>query len=81
MSDPLSVRIQNDFTYHPATPETGGRHDMVRSILGGVAKNLAANLPEGRELSLVLTKLEEAMFWANAAIARSRTDEEVPNGN
>jgi hypothetical protein len=27
-------------------------------------------LPPGREKALVLTNLEQAMFWANAAIAR-----------
>ena len=77
--DYLALRIENDFKYHPsATPETGGRHDVVRSILGSVAQNLAVNLPAGRERALVLTKLEEAMFWAHAAIARSSTDEEAP---
>lgn len=28
------------------------------------------DVPEGREQSLALTKIEEALFWANAGIAR-----------
>lgn len=63
--------LANRFNYHPAnTPERQKAHENVREDLKHVAINLLALLPEGREKSLAFTKLEEAMFWANAAIAR-----------
>ena len=35
---------------------------------------MIASCPDSRELSLALTNLEQAVFWANASIARN----EVP---
>ena len=32
------------------------------------------NVPDGREKSLAMTKLEECCMWANAGIARSKED-------
>lgn len=62
--------VKNRFAFHPATEVTGSQHDAVRRDLSRVAQGLAKLLPDGREKSLALTKLEEAMFWANASIAR-----------
>jgi hypothetical protein len=62
--------IDNRFTYHPPDTERAAQHERVRGTMLAIAKNLNAILPPGRELALVLTHLEEAMFWANAAIAR-----------
>lgn len=62
--------VKNRFAFHPATEVTGPQHDAVRADLGRLAAKMAKTLPDGREKSLVLTHLEEAMFWANAAIAR-----------
>lgn len=45
-------------------------HEMVRENLKEEAVWMNEVLPEGREKSLAVTKLEEAMMWANAAIAR-----------
>ncbi len=39
-------------------------------MLRDVAQGLATITPPGREQSLMLTALEEAMHWANAAIAK-----------
>ena len=66
----LLENVKNRFAFHPATEVTGPQHDAVRRDLGRVAQGLAKLLPDGREKSLTLTHLEEAMFWANAAIAR-----------
>lgn len=65
--------LQNRFGYHPATDENGhgAKHDDVRRWCFLLARDLHNLLPEGREKATTFTKLEEAMFWANAAIARN----------
>lgn len=63
--------LRNRFDYHPPkTPERAAEHERLRSDCLHIALMLNDSLPEGREKSLALTKLEELMFWANAAIAR-----------
>jgi hypothetical protein len=63
--------IENRFTYHPpSTPERVEAHEHCRQVHTTLARVLNAMLPEGREKSLAITKLEESMFWSNAAIAR-----------
>lgn len=67
--------LENRFRYHP--PQTEQRrqaHETVRSGLLTTAERLDELLPDGREKSLAVTKLEEAMFWANAALARQPDD-------
>lgn len=61
------------FQYHPPTdPEARRAHESVRAQLAEVAERLGRLFPEGagREHALFVTKVEEAMFWANAAVAR-----------
>jgi hypothetical protein len=66
--------LENRFSFHPATTdETRQAHETIRNTCLRVAIDLDDQLPEGREKSLAVTKLEEVMFWANAAIAR-KTD-------
>ena len=63
------------FNYHP--PNTDAkveRHQQVREACRAAAEQVIdATGPPSREQSLAITKLEEAMFWANAAIAREIT--------
>jgi len=68
----IHERIENDFSFHPATGVTGPKHDRVRRLMRNVAHELALEVPAGREASVMLTKLEETMMWANAGIARER---------
>jgi hypothetical protein len=64
--------LLNRFAFHPAT--TQGRqedHQKVRDVCLRAAERVVELCPPGREQSLAVTKLEEAMMWANAGIARS----------
>lgn len=61
------------FQYHPPTTEqTKTDHEYVRRIFRETAERVKEVLPAGagRELALSITKIEEAMMWANAGIAR-----------
>lgn len=59
------------FEYHaPKTQTAIEMHQDVRSECLSIALSFNQTLPEGREKALAITKLEEAMFWANASIAR-----------
>ena len=55
----------------PPSPEVTEAHERVRFTTKRAELDLLHVDPPGREQSLALTKLEEAMFWANAAIARA----------
>jgi len=65
-------RIENNFTYHALKDGQAERYEDIRDMAKDFAHFLAANCPtQTRELSLAFTKLEEAVFWANASIARN----------
>jgi len=66
-----SKSVENNFTYHPPKPGQDGRYQTIREIAKGLAMFLEDRCPESRERSLAMTKLEECVMWANAAIARN----------
>lgn len=63
--------LDRRFRYHPPDEFRVLRHEHARATVRAAAEDLAAMLPPGREASLAVTHLEEALMWANAAIARS----------
>lgn len=65
-------QLAHRFQFHPANTEAKQiAHESVRGILLEAADEIVKLTgPLSREQSLAVTKLEEAMFWANAAIAR-----------
>lgn len=63
--------IAKRFTYHPPKPGQPERYEAIRAMAKEFAERIVIETPESREQSLALTKLEETVFWANAAIARN----------
>jgi hypothetical protein len=71
----MNEEIAHRFAYHPPKNEAAVKaHEKVRALLGDLAQTLDELLPADRprEKALTQTHLEDAMMWANAAIARSR---------
>jgi hypothetical protein len=62
--------LENRFTYHAPSPEQIPVYQELRDRGKSAAALMNEVCPESRELSLAHTKLEEAIMWANAAIAR-----------
>ena len=64
------LKLEKRFTYHPPNENQITAYEIVRGEANRLAKHLVHFCPDCRELSLALTKLEEMVMWANAAIAR-----------
>ena len=63
--------LEKRFTYHAPKEGQPKRYEAIRANAKLFAYGLSNDCPSSRELSLALTKLEEVVFWANAAIARN----------
>lgn len=64
------TEVTQRFAHHPhKTEQRAAQHDGVRAAFRSFADDLDGFLPESREKALALTKLQEAMMWANAALA------------
>lgn len=62
--------LLNRFTYHPPKDGQPERYQSIRDAGLKLALLINANTPPSREQSLALTHIEDAVMWANAAIAR-----------
>ena len=67
--------VTNRFTYHAPTDDQVGVYHTIRSIALNFAKYLNGILPDSREKSIAITKLDEAVMWANASIARHEQED------
>jgi len=65
--------IDNRFTYHSPNPLQAELHEKIRGLFKSLAHELNANLPPCRELSMAITKLDQAMMVTNAGIARNKS--------
>lgn len=62
--------INTRFTYHPPTEDQTEKYFVLRDKAKDLAHTIGAFCPDCRERALAITKLEEAVMWANAGIAR-----------
>ena len=68
MIDPID--IEQRFWPHQLSQEQHNRLKSIRTLAEALANAIVDLTPTGREQSLALTQLEQASFWAAAAIAR-----------
>jgi len=62
--------LENRFTYHAPKGTQPERYEDIRGEALHLALVIEGHAPDSREKSLALTHLEQAVMWANAAIAR-----------
>jgi len=70
LTEEVRADLETRFNYHTPTEEKKRRHETIRTQLKAAAMIVIENTPRAPEQTLAIRKLEEAMFWANAAIAR-----------
>ena len=72
---PISAKdakmIDTNYVYHSPKENQNVRYETIRGKAGMLAGYLLVNCPPSRERVVALTKLEEMVMWANAAIARN----------
>ena len=67
----MSEQLEKTFTYHAPKGDQPERYVRLRDQAKQLAYDIVKNTPSSREQSLAITHLEEAIFYANAAIARN----------
>lgn len=65
-----SDELVRRFTYHPPKPEMRPAFEALRNKALELGTLVEHHCPPGRETAQAVAKIEEAIMWANAAIAR-----------
>ena len=68
---PVNPKIENAFTYHAPKDGQPAMYQAIREKAKELAYLIDELVPDSREKSLAMTKLEECSMWANAGIARN----------
>ena len=67
----VNQQFENNFKYHSPKEGQPEKYEWLRENGKQLAYLFDALCPNSREKSLAITKLEEAIMWANASIARN----------
>ena len=71
MTDEQKKKLEHNFSYHPPKPGQPGKYGEIRGMGLTFSEIVCLHCADSRERSIALTKIEEAVMWANAAIARN----------
>ena len=69
MPKPTDSDLDNRFRYHKPDAERAQKHEQVTELTLALAKQLRDLCPDGRNLSIAMTHLEDVRMRANAALA------------
>lgn len=69
MSD-RSPDLEGIFTYHPPKKGQPAQYQRIREQAKRFAQLVVAEAPDSEERVVAIRRIEEAVMWANAAIAR-----------
>lgn len=67
--DKLQEQIENGMGFHPGTPTTAPLHERLRQLFIETATAVNQGIPPGRDKSLVITHLEDALMRCSRAVA------------
>lgn len=70
----VNAVLETNFTHHAPSENQVDRYKYLREKAKELAYAIDERCPSSREKSLALTNLEQAIFWANASIARQHKD-------
>ncbi len=65
----MGLNLENVFSYHPPVGNQTERYVTLRNAAKGFAQAVESLTPPSREQSVALTNIQQAVMWANAAIA------------
>ena len=69
--------LDNIYTYHKPNNVQAVRYTVIRQAGKELAEAIEELCPDSREKSLAHTNLEQAVMWANAAIARNEVQNDA----
>ena len=67
----MKEQINNNFKHHAPKGNQVEKYERLRNEARALAHLIDDFCPNSREKSLAITKLEEAIMWSNASIARN----------
>jgi hypothetical protein len=67
----LQEELIDRFTYHEPTDDQVDKYQAIRKVGLLLSSMIVEFCPDSKERSLALTKVDEAVMWGNASIARN----------
>lgn len=77
-TSPPSPVVRQEFQVHLLNDQGIGRAQMLGAVFSEALDRIEAIIPPGRDRAIVVTKLQEASFFAKRAIAADPVNQEAP---